>query len=396
MEIQDELSMMSPKTAKEAYQMELKAEGKLLRKQSAKGRGAFKGKEGQGGRGGSTAAKNGASIISKEKEPTYGDARGRGGWSRGQGGRGRGKEFQCFKCNKVGHKSYDCPENGGTNQRNVVVYPVQGEEHHIPEAENIPELGELLLMNKVLLKLEKEAIKPAQRKNLFRTICKVQGKCFQLIINSGSTNNLVSTKVVEKLKLKRIRHPTPYKVSCLQKGHQFLVSEQCELEMQLGKYIDKVVCDVIPMDVCHKLLGRPWKYDKGAIHDGKRNTYGFHKDGINHTSIPMKDEGASTSNDPKALLLSGKEYLQQIEEGTLNFAVICKPKVILTNTIIYDLPLEIQDMLNDYRDIIVDTLHDDLPPFRFISHHIDLIPGESLPNKPSYRMTPTENEEIRK
>ena len=93
MEIQDELSMMSPKIAEESYQMALKAEGKLLRKQFAKGRGTFKGKEGQGGRGGSSAPKNGASSSSKENSPTYGDAIGRGCWSRAQGGRGRGREF---------------------------------------------------------------------------------------------------------------------------------------------------------------------------------------------------------------------------------------------------------------------------------------------------------------
>ena len=32
MEIQDEMSMLSPRTVEEAYQMDLKAEGKLLRK----------------------------------------------------------------------------------------------------------------------------------------------------------------------------------------------------------------------------------------------------------------------------------------------------------------------------------------------------------------------------
>lgn len=111
------------------------------------------------------------------------------------------------------------------------------------------------------------------------------------------------------MKLKRTKHPTPYKVSWLQKGHQLLVNEQCELELQLGQYIDKVMCDVIPMDVCHILLGRPWQYDRGAIHNGKRNTYRFYKDGINHTLVPIKDKGASTSHEPKALLFSGKEYL---------------------------------------------------------------------------------------
>ena len=63
------------------------------------------------------------------------------------------------------------------------------------------------------------------------------------------------------------------------------------------------------MDVCHILLGRPWQYDREAIHDGNNNTYKFHKDGIDHTLIPIKDEGTSTSPKPEVLLLSGKEYL---------------------------------------------------------------------------------------
>jgi hypothetical protein len=65
MEIQDEMSMLSLKTVDEAYQMALKAEEKLLRKQSAKGKGAFRGKGSQGARGGSTAPKIGASSSSR-------------------------------------------------------------------------------------------------------------------------------------------------------------------------------------------------------------------------------------------------------------------------------------------------------------------------------------------
>ena len=88
--------------------------------------------------------------------------------------------------------------------------------------------------------------------------------------------------------------------------------------------------------------------------------------------------------------------MQQIEEDEVNFALICKPKVITTSTKIYDFPIEIQEMLENYCDIIVDDLPNELPPIRKISHHIDLIPGENLPNKATYRMTPTKNEEIRK
>lgn len=71
-----------------------------------------------------------------------------------------------------------------------------------------------------------------------------------------------------------------------------------------------MVCDVMKMDVCHILLGRPCQYDRESIHSGKKNTYMFHKDGIHHTLIPIKDEGTLATPEPKVLLLSGKEYLQ--------------------------------------------------------------------------------------
>ena len=87
--------------------------------------------------------------------------------------------------------------------------------------------------------------------------------------------------------------------------------------------------------------------------------------------IPIKDEGTSTSPKPKTLLLSGKKYLQQVEEGKIKFAIVCKPKVILTSTKIYDLPIEIQDMLSDCTDIIVDDLPHDSSPVRSVNNHIE-------------------------
>ena len=53
-------------------------------------------------------------------------------------------------------------------------------------------------------------------------------------------------------------------------------------------------------------------------------------------------------------------------------------------------------MMRNFEDIIVDDLPSELPPVRKISHHMDFIPGMSFPNKVAYKMTPQENEEIRK
>lgn len=153
----------------------------------------------------------------------------------------------------------------------------------------------------------------------------------------------------------------------------------------------------MPMDVCHILLGRPWQYDRKVTHDGVLNCYKFEKDGVRHTLVPIREEKeAAEVNEPKALLMSRKQFLKQVENSEMNYAVVRKTRTVLLHIEITDFPIEIQQMLEEFTDIVVDDLPDKLPPKRSISHHIDFIPGASLPNKAAYRMSPKDNEEIRK
>ena len=124
--------------------------------------------------------------------------------------------------------SQDFPQNKPTAHRNANITKASEESNEETKVNNPPEEGEYLMMKRVLVKTEKEEL--AQRKSLFKTKCKSQGKCCKMVIDSGSTYNLVSTQMVEKLGFKRMKHPTPYKVSQLQKGHQLLVNEQCNVE----------------------------------------------------------------------------------------------------------------------------------------------------------------------
>ena len=107
---------------------------------------------------------------------------------------------------------------------------------------------------RVLLSGETE---PGQRRSLFRTRCKCEDKFCDVIIDGGSTKNLVSEEMVSKLKLKREKHPQPYRIAWVKDDHKVLVSEQCLVKFKIGSYHDEVLCDIIPMDVYHLLLGRP-------------------------------------------------------------------------------------------------------------------------------------------
>jgi hypothetical protein len=81
------------------------------------------------------------------------------------------------------------------------------------------------MMRKVLLTPEKEVENPVQRNSLFQSACKTKDRVCKVIVDSGSTDNLISTDMVENLELEMIEHPSPYRVSWLQKGHQVNVTK---------------------------------------------------------------------------------------------------------------------------------------------------------------------------
>eukprot|EP00253_Pinus_taeda_P003576 PITA_03576 len=357
MEIVDEINILSPKTIEEAYQRALKVEENITKKQNTRrGRGSDRGKGQSFGRGKTTNnSEEGSSSKTLGQTEREGSTRGGRPYQHGRGnGRGRGNAYQCYKCQKWGHKSFECLEGEHVGQRGAYVTQPNVAEAPPQEVENVPETGR------------------------------------------RSTDNLVATEMVEKLGLKKLKHPTPYKVSWLQKGRRLLVDEQCEVEFHIGKYKDKVTCDIMPMDVCHILLGRPWQYDRKVVHDGEKNCYKFVKDGIKHMRVPMKEENVAETSRSKTLLIGGKEFLRQVEENEVKYAVVRKLRVILLHAEVIDLPVEIQDMLQEFSDIVVDDLPDELPPKQGISHHIDFIQGASFPNKAAYLMSPKDNEEIRK
>jgi hypothetical protein len=177
-----------------------------------------------------------------------------------------------------------------------------------------------------------------QRKSLIRTACKTKDMVCKVIIDSGSIDNLVSIETVEKLELETAAHPSPYRVSWLHKGNQVMVTKQCLVEFKIGGYRDYILCDVIPMDVCHVLLGRPWKFDRNFIHDGRKNTYTLEKNGRTHMLLHIEDKKVKEEANTSILLMSGKELLSEVKkEKEMQFVVVRNPRVVLTSTSMDDL-----------------------------------------------------------
>ena len=62
------------------------------------------------------------------------------------------------------------------------------------------------------------------------------------------------------------------------------------------------------MDENHILLGRPWKYDRGFLDDGRRNTYRFEKYGNKFSLQPLDKQ---VEEEEKVMIFS---YVKDIEE----------------------------------------------------------------------------------
>ena len=114
-----------------------------------------------------------------------------------------------------------------------------------------------------------------QRTNLFQTRTTTHGISIKVIIDGGSCHNFASTTLCNKLHLPLSRHPMPYQVQWLDGKETFTIEHKVHVPIKIGAYEDTIECDVVPMKVCHMLLGRPWQFEKVAIHDGRSNQYSF-------------------------------------------------------------------------------------------------------------------------
>ena len=88
--------------------------------------------------------------------------------------------------------------------------------------------------------------------------------------------------------------------------------------------------------------------------------------------------------------ITGHASLKQV---SLNKDVsLCLVRPIKPDNLTNPAPLDMAPLLHEFEDIFIQPMG--LPPSRSIEHTIDLIPGTSLPNAPSYHLALREATEI--
>jgi hypothetical protein len=205
---------------------------------------------------------------------------------------------KCYRCRQPGHRSNQCPKRGTINlvepegdgrreaDENEAVYAYEEEE--IIGGDEGELLSHSLVVQRLLFTPKRE--EPSQRHKIFRTRCTVNKMVCDIIIDSGSSENIVSKVMVTKLGLQTRKHPSPYKISWIKRGNEVKITEICHIKFSIGKnYVDEVTCDVVEMDACHIILGRPWQYDVAATYKGRDNVYVFMKGNLKVVLGPIKE-----------------------------------------------------------------------------------------------------------
>uniref|UniRef100_A0A2N9HI15 CCHC-type domain-containing protein n=1 Tax=Fagus sylvatica TaxID=28930 RepID=A0A2N9HI15_FAGSY len=269
--------------------------------------------------------RNDSAEAKRKTEPPKGKDEGTSNKPKVESQPSRNRDIKCFKCLGSGHIASQCPN------RRVMIMRDNGEvmTESEDDSDGMPELvdasdddgvvypvtGESLVARRALNTHIKVDDAEQQRENIFHTRCHVNNKWLN---DCGEVR----------------------------------VDRQVLVTFSIGKYLDEVLCDVVPMHAGHILLGRPWQYDRRVTHDGFKNMYSFVKGGKTIKLAP------------------------------------------LTPSQVYEDQLKLKS--EEFEDVFPEEMPNELPPIRGIEHQIDFVPGAAIPNRPAYRSNPEETKELQR
>src|SRR6266536_3084841 len=347
---------------------------------------------------------------------------------------GHTSDIICRRCKGRGHFARECKsqrvmiatEDGGYESENEMQYMA-------PED---ADRYECLVAQRVL-SVQVTQAEHNQRHNLFHTKGVVKERSVRVIIDGGSCNNLASMEIVEKLSLTTRPHPHPYYIQWFNNNYKVKVTRTVHVHFSISTYADYVDCDVVPMQACSLLLGRPWQFDKNSVHHGRNNQYtlvhkdkhitllpmtpdSISKDDINRASKAKQEQNKSENqivakefeqqmkpnNKPSShvaseikltsgCLLATKSDIDDLDfSKSVCYAFVCKEALFSFEEVPSSLPPAVINILQEFADIFPQDMRPGLPPIRGIEHQIDLIPSASLPNRAPYRTNHEETKEI--
>jgi hypothetical protein len=189
---------------------------------------------------------------------------------------------------------------------------------------------------------------------------------------------LVSADFVAKIGLTTRAHTHPYYIQWLNNSGKAKVTHTARVYFSIGTYNDYADCDVVPMQACSFLLGRPWEFDTDAIHHGRSNKYTLMHKGKKITLLPLtpneivqcdraiaetakrESENSAPPSHSTAIKLKSRAMLATksdlVVPTTVDapfHALVCRQVLFSLEDITTPLPRAITNLLQEYKDVFL-------------------------------------------
>ncbi|MCO5608595.1 hypothetical protein L7F22_062808 [Adiantum nelumboides] len=275
------------------------------------------------------------------------------------------KENKCFKCGEQGHSYRSCPQRNPRNEQ--------------PRAS--------------MVEAPKEEVH-CKGSPLSYAWGKVREHDAFILFDPGSTHNFISLELATKLGVQ------DFEMGDAMKADGAFINQEVSVTPLIGKlrlhiqgYVDKEDFFISPLKHEDVILGAPW-FDRLAASikfPERKISFKFREKDMyinaqeSGSSIPLVNDQAfdkSIKSSISAYMIFVKDSLNGVDVTQVN-----------ENGMQVD--LELSNFLNQFQDVFIDDIPGELPPKRGDDDHmIELIPGSSPPNKPPYRVSQAQQEEI--
>ena len=284
---------------------------------------------------------------------------------------------KCFECGATGHRFKDCP------QRVSKAHNEKG----VSTAEEEPKVKKIKTSAGLIPDVIGEQVAD-ESTELCRAWGKIRDQEALIFFDPGARANFISPELASRLGIKSEEMGSLHEAGMAAPGHSVPITPIIgKLRLHIQSYVDSEDFYIMPIDGSDVILGMPWCYRVSAVVDTRNKKVKLtHRKKEHHLDVKLKGESIP--------LVSASAISKVMKKHLSAYFVFVKEKQEENESNLSTLDKERLDFIKSFQDCFSEALPGELPPERPEDHGIDLIPASTPPNRPPYRVSAAQQEEI--
>ena len=238
-----------------------------------------------------------------------------------------------------------------------------------------------------------------------RTLIKLEGKLAGRpaigLLDSGASGNFVSSRFIQDHQLTtEVVEGDRVRVTLADGSQQDALGVLKDADLIIDTYKDRISYVALPLSGYDFILGMPWLEEIQPHVKWREKSLSFDHQGQKHLLHSISSyQFMSTAALKRAVRRKEVTSVSVLQWNDTTVTGGSSQSHILASIDSSDSSDQTSarvSTLKEFSDVFPSELPEGLPPRRDIDHKIELIPGSAPTNRPTYRMSPTELDELKK